>query len=449
MSAPPPDPNAPSIFPGIPGYDPQNVQPWTVEVVVSVTVLAAVSVVLRIWSRHLKGQALWWDDYMIVFSMIWNLVVVGFIFAMYSQGMGLHADKVPMDNIVMMAKFLVVAEILYAWNLGWSKLSLLLMYYRIFHVPFFKRVAWAVGAFVMAWVVCITFLFIFICVPVEKLWYPKLPGHCINQVGTWIANAASTLLTDVVILLLPAPQVWRLQLRLAEKIALTFAFGLGFFVVFVSAYRTSVLFTYSNDDPSYTLAPTVGWTAIEISAGIISACLPTLRPVIHLLARAVGITGSLGGLFRGATRGTHGSDSKDDAYSRGTGTPAPGSRLDHKSHAVSSTLVTTSGEEDDDFNNSSTSGPKACRIPSFKSPFQRLPDEQSGAEAGYGVNTSGMGGNPAKMPSEAALRPDVTGFAFTVSSQGEGGTKSERDDDSGDEIPLHGIKVQRTYMSSS
>ncbi|EJT74163.1 hypothetical protein GGTG_08009 [Gaeumannomyces tritici R3-111a-1] len=450
MAALSPDPNVPSVLPGIPGYDQQNVQPWTVQVVVSVTILAAVSVALRIWSRHLKGQKLWWDDYMIIFSMVWNLLVVGFIFAMYSQGMGLHADKVGVDRIVMMAKYLVVAEILYAWNLGWSKLSLLLMYYRIFHVPFFKRVAWAVGAFVMAWVVCISFLFIFICVPVEKLWYPDLPGHCIDQVGTWIANAASTLLTDMVILLLPAPQVWRLQLRLAEKIALTFAFGLGFFVVFVSAYRTSVLFTYSNNDPSYTLAPTVGWTAIEISAGIVSACLPTLRPVIQLLARAIGITGSLGGFFRGATRGTHGSGSRDDAYSKGTGTPAPGSRLDHKSHTTSNTLATTSGEDDEDeFSGSNTSAPKARRIPSFKSPFQRLPDEQSEAEVGYGANkASGMGGNQATKPSDAALRPDVTGFAFTVSSQGEAGAKSERSDDSGDEIPLQGIKVQRTYMSS-
>ncbi len=33
------------------------------------------------------------------------------------------------------------------------------------------------------------------------------------------------------ILLLPVPQVWKLQLRLSEKLALTFAFGLGFLYV--------------------------------------------------------------------------------------------------------------------------------------------------------------------------------------------------------------------------
>ena len=156
---------------------------------------------------------------------------MGFIFAMYSAGMGIHADKVEPASIVMMAKWLVVAEVLYAWNLAWTKTSLLLMYYRIFNMPHFKRMAWAVGSFVWAWVICIMFLFIFICVPVKKLWYPNLPGHCIDQVGTWISNAASTILTDLIILLLPLPQIWKLQLRKTEKIGLTLAFSLGFLYV--------------------------------------------------------------------------------------------------------------------------------------------------------------------------------------------------------------------------
>lgn len=67
--------------------------------------------------------------------------------------------------------------------------------------------------------ICITFLFVFICVSVQKLWYPKLPGHCIDQVGTWIANAASAIMTDLAILTLPLPRVWKLKLRRSRKIA--------------------------------------------------------------------------------------------------------------------------------------------------------------------------------------------------------------------------------------
>jgi hypothetical protein len=146
---------------------------------------------------------------------------------MHGCGMGVHADLLDPADIVMMAKWLVVAEILYAFNLGWTKISLLLMYYRIFRVPYFKKMAWAVGSFVMIWVVTITFLFIFICVPVAKMWYPDLPGKCINQVATWIANAASTIFTDLIILFMPLPPLWGLTLGKREKIGLTAAFGLG------------------------------------------------------------------------------------------------------------------------------------------------------------------------------------------------------------------------------
>jgi hypothetical protein len=150
---------------------------------------------------------------------------------MTQYGMGLHADTIPAENVVMIAKLLVVAEILYVFNLVWTKISLLLMYYRIFHFPFFKKWTLVIGTVVVLWVIGVTFLFIFICVPVQKLWYPHLEGRCINQVGTWIANAVSTIATDFAILLLPIPQVWKLHLRTIEKVAVTITFLLGSWLV--------------------------------------------------------------------------------------------------------------------------------------------------------------------------------------------------------------------------
>lgn len=128
-----------------------DLQPWSIAVTTSVTVLAFVSVCLRLLSRWEKAQSLWWDDWMILFSMGWNIIVVGFIFAMVKEGMGLHVEVVPLENVIMIAKYLVVAEVLYVYNLVWTKLSLLLMYYRIFHFPHFKRWAYVIGAFIIAW----------------------------------------------------------------------------------------------------------------------------------------------------------------------------------------------------------------------------------------------------------------------------------------------------------
>ncbi|KND95322.1 hypothetical protein TOPH_00002 [Tolypocladium ophioglossoides CBS 100239] len=398
-----------SKLPGLPGYDPDNLQPWSVQVIASATVLAVVAVALRLLSRRLKRQQLWWDDGMIVFSVFWNMLVIGFILAMYSAGMGIHADKVNPEKIVMMAKWLVVAEILYAWNLGWTKISLLLMYYRIFHVPYFKKMAWVVGVFVWVWVICITFLFIFICVPVQKLWYPDLPGHCIDQVGTWISNAASTILTDLVILLMPIPQIWKLQLRKTEKVGLTVAFSLGFFVVFASAYRTSVLFTYTSSDPTYSLAPTVGWTVIELSAGIVSACLPTLLPIVLCCARWFGFKRSVESPVNGNAPLTFGSTGNQSKF--GNNRPRG---VDSNTRSEDN----LSGERNSDS-------------------FYRLPDNTDSDDIIF--RAAEIGSDPL-----TSLRPDMKGCGHAVRSYRAKSAVDKKDD-----IPLHGIRVEKVLKQSA
>jgi hypothetical protein len=271
----------------------------------------------------------------------------------------------------------------------------------------------------MVWVVTITFLFIFICLPVAKLWYPQLPGKCINQVATWIANAASTILTDLIILLMPLPPLWSLHLAKREKIGLTAAFGLGSLyvladhpnllidgladhissVVFASAYRTSVLFTYTATDPSYTLAPTVGWTAIEMAAGIISANLPTMLPALNVFLRMLGIRSKDGSSRSGSSNPFRSKGDRSNTTSQldvdGAVPPPTGKRA---SHTV----------------------------------FYRLPDENDSTRSGR---------------EQGGLRPDVKAYQYTVESLSHG----ERDEGSGDEIPLHGIRVDKdtTVMERS
>ncbi|PYH47634.1 uncharacterized protein BP01DRAFT_390152 [Aspergillus saccharolyticus JOP 1030-1] len=384
-------------------------QQWATATTTSVTVLAFLCVVLRIVSRLERKQKLWWDDYMIIFSMGWNFVVVGFIYAMIHEGMGVHADQLSTEQVILIAKFLVVAEILYVFNLVWTKLSILLMYYRIFHFPYFKRWAYIIGTFIICWVICITFLFIFICVPVQKLWYPSLPGHCISQVGTWIANATSTITTDLVILLLPLPQVWKLQLRLSEKLALTIAFGLGFFVVFASAYRFTVLFSYTTADSSYTLAPTVGWTAIEMSAGIVSACLPTIRPALQLGARLLGIQAVMPAIFRSTGHSANHLSVKSEA-----------TQLGSRHVAAGDIPLSTSG----------AGGTTSSTGPVVRHSFYHLPDE---------AELSEIDSLPRKM--EASLRPKHDRGQTVTKIRGRTSVASGEDD----LLPLHGIRVQKDF----
>jgi hypothetical protein len=161
-------------------------------------------------------------------------------------------------------------------------------------------------------------------------------------------------------------------------------------VVFASAYRTSVLFTYTATDPSYTLAPTVGWTAIEMAAGIVSACLPTMLPALNVFLRVVGIKSQNGSSVRRSSMNLFSSKGNKSNVSRaetdGTAPARDGRR-------VSATA------------------------------FYRLPDE----------NDSVGSGDCDKLRDKA--------YQYTIKSLAPIGTGP--DEESGDEIPLHGIQVEK------
>ena len=52
-------------------------------------------------------------------------------------------------------------------------------------------------------------------------------------------------------------------------------------VIFTSIYRFTTLFQFVPSDLTWTLAKACTWCIVESSAGIVSACLPTLAPLLR------------------------------------------------------------------------------------------------------------------------------------------------------------------------
>lgn len=149
--------------------------------------------------------------------------------ALYIDGVGYHIYQLRPGQDITIAKLVLVAEMLYTLNLVWTKLSILLMYHRIFeHVRYFRPVAVVLGTLVVAWGIISVSLSGFFCVPFEKNWNPLVQGRCMNVYAVWTANAVNTILTDVAILVLPMPKVWKLHLRAPQRVAILLTFALGF-----------------------------------------------------------------------------------------------------------------------------------------------------------------------------------------------------------------------------
>ncbi|MCJ1433258.1 hypothetical protein MMC27_002617 [Xylographa pallens] len=139
----------------------------------------------------------------------------------------------------------------------------------------------------LAWGIAVLFGSIFSCNPTNAFWDFELQGtpgvSCINFQAFYISVAVPNLLTDVLILAMPIRQVWKLQLDRRSKVALTFIFLLGSFVIIASIVRLVSLTHISITDNTYTLVGIANWSSIEFAMAVVSASLPTLRPLVNKL----------------------------------------------------------------------------------------------------------------------------------------------------------------------
>ncbi|USP77996.1 hypothetical protein yc1106_05270 [Curvularia clavata] len=266
-------------------HDTSDRGPQLRDTTTALLVLAFVFVALRFIARSKRGLSYGADDWMIVVSLLICFAAGGLNYAMIHWGLGRHAITLPPDNVTMVLKLLVAFECVYCTAVGLVKLSLLVMYLRIFPTNSFRIGSYILGFVTIAWVIAINFVSIFQCMPVKKAWLgPAIDGTCINLKASFIGNAVPNILTDVAILCMPVAQVLKLQVTTAQRASLLFMFLLGGFVLCASAYRFVTVMQFNVADTTGTLATACTWCVVEVASGIISACLPTLRPLMLLIS---------------------------------------------------------------------------------------------------------------------------------------------------------------------
>ncbi|KAK8119736.1 uncharacterized protein PG998_004362 [Apiospora kogelbergensis] len=280
-------------------------------------VLATFFVALRFYARWIKSFAYASDDWLLVAALVVTFITGALNYGMIANGLGKHMSVVPPETLTQFFKLLLGFECVYVTAVMLVKLSVLQMYLRIFPSTAFKYTAWGIGAVVVAWWIAIVLVCIFQCTPIPKAWNPSLPGHCIDLKASFVGNAIPNIATDVAILCMPVGQVWHLQVNLAQKLSLLFMFLLGSFVLFASIYRFTTIMHWQIEDTTWTLAEACTWCVVESACGVISACLPTLRPVMMKISSQ---WGSLNSSRRGGTRTTGLSGGK----SRGFGSDSAG-----------------------------------------------------------------------------------------------------------------------------
>ncbi|EXK30585.1 hypothetical protein FOXG_16509 [Fusarium oxysporum f. sp. lycopersici 4287] len=195
--------------------------------------------------------------------------------------------------MVEVSKLSYIYTYLFAISVFTTKVSILLFYRRIFSRGGLSfKIAFWFGTFLVAsYPVIFLFTMLFCCTPLSHYWtqFKGTEGSCIDVGHFFVILAIINLFTNVIVLLIPVPEVLKLQMSREKKGAVFGILALGGLVCIASAVRVYYLDVFSKAaDNTWAMGTVAIWSSVEPSMGIVSACLPSFKSFLRYLRRKGG-----------------------------------------------------------------------------------------------------------------------------------------------------------------
>lgn len=225
---------------------------------VAMIVVSSVTVIARFWSRAVASRiTFWYDDWTALAAWPMTLATEAILIRFINAGLGKPLKTIPLPHIEEYLKLLYIGEIFFDIAITLPKISAMFFYVRIFGYRKSNnrafKIAWCViFVLIVCWWLAFMTLDIAQCEPVRHYWDPEVPGHCTVEgtlASTLPATISSTLI-DFMVLILPVPMVWKLNMSRRKRIAVSILIALGY--GYAKAPR-------SKTTRSRTLTPLIVW----------------------------------------------------------------------------------------------------------------------------------------------------------------------------------------------
>ncbi|KAF9880846.1 integral membrane protein [Colletotrichum karsti] len=175
-----------------------------------------------------------------------------------------------------------VMQMFYIFILVSAKASICCFYTRVFTTnnKRFRLATRSFMLFLLSHGLMFTFLVAFQCLPVPAIWDRSIEGRCLSINAIGFTGSACNILEDVILFIMPIPELMKLQLSMRKKLALVFMFSVASFACIASMIRLKYMVSYANTyDATWDNVDVVIWSSIEINLTVMCGSLPALRPL--------------------------------------------------------------------------------------------------------------------------------------------------------------------------
>ncbi|KAI1366287.1 hypothetical protein F5Y08DRAFT_142158 [Xylaria arbuscula] len=267
--------------PGVaPNYDnPQSMAP-ALSVLGFFLSLALLAVFIRVFVRFRFTKTWWWDDYTCIVAAAGSLTYAILYSKISVSDPVKHVWDIDISSYpnAIITQSLSVNGAVYQIAIFFTKLSILLLYLRIFSVNrTFTRVTIAtIVIFTLTYIplASLAIAFLVACDDLGKLIEePFCSGYSIPAL---LFSAIFNVITDIWLLLLPFPLLVRLQLQTRQKLGLAAVFAAGLGACSASIARLAEILAHrGSTDYTWSQGIVAGFSNAEINIGIIVACAST------------------------------------------------------------------------------------------------------------------------------------------------------------------------------
>ncbi|UPL02206.1 hypothetical protein LCI18_013140 [Fusarium solani-melongenae] len=178
---------------------------------------------------------------------------------------------------------LLAEEFWYIWMQFAVKICFLLFYFRLSSATNFRRALWAIIIFHVVTTIVIWLLYGLQCRPIAAFYEPeKYPGvKCLDTNVTYFVPYTlnvQNMTTDLLILGLPLPVIWSLQMTVQRRLGVLAVLTTGGSAVLTSGLRAIILYEFATSpDFTWSLGEMVIISNVEMQVAIVAANMPALK----------------------------------------------------------------------------------------------------------------------------------------------------------------------------
>ncbi|KAH7014425.1 uncharacterized protein B0I36DRAFT_369383 [Microdochium trichocladiopsis] len=228
------------------------------------------------------------DDTMLLFAWVLTTVAQCLVLSCLTNNvLGVHIWEISLDDAIWETTLIHATTLTVIPGTVLSKLVLCVFYHRLSPITWYRH-AIAFTAFVtIATFTAVWFSVQFACKPIEAAWNLRLytGTNCIDRPPVYMLQAVMGGVTDLMLMVLPLPIIFRLQMSWKQKAALLAWFGTGLLTLGAAFARLIILVpSLKNADTTYVLAQGTLWLVVEANLIIICGTLPTFRIFLDRVA---------------------------------------------------------------------------------------------------------------------------------------------------------------------